>query len=447
MDWEKLLSSKRFKKEDGNIIEYIPSNRADNPSRSEHHQDHDRVVFSRSFRRLGRKTQVHPLAINDHTHNRLTHSVEVGAVGRSIGIKVGHKLNELNFLPEKFSPNDIGFIVQVACLAHDIGNPPFGHAGEESLREWFKNKNNEKYLEGISQDEPIDLQTYEGNAHALRIVCTTEMYKQRGGMRLSCATLGSLLKYPWVSSEAGESGKFNIYQSELEYFKNIANELGLIEIIKEKKWARHPLSFIMEAADDICYSVLDIEDAVEMGIVSLEDFSKVFKNFTPKENVDDLEKSQFCALTRSKFIGSCIDFVTNEFFENYNEIMNGTFSKKDFFKLSENLTAKTLKASKKFAAEKIYTHPNKVKREIGAYPCLHHLLDLFIPTINSLYEHKGNIDFLDGKDKTILKLLDNIPSVQNGKYFSYMEIMDFIGGMTDNYAINLATETSGFSRN
>lgn len=446
MDWEKLLSTKRFKKENNFISEYIPANRAENPSRSEYHQDHDRIVFSRSFRRLGRKTQVHPLATNDHTHNRLTHSVEVGAVGRSIGIKVGQKLKSLNILPESATPEDIGAIVQVACLAHDIGNPPFGHAGEESLREWFTNENNKKYLLEIPQDELNDLQTYEGNAHALRIVCTTEMYKQRGGMRLSCATIGSLLKYPWVSSEAGGSGKFNIYQSELEYFKLVAKELGLKEITAGKKWARHPLSFIMEAADDICYSVLDIEDAVEMGIVSISEFSEIFKEFSSGMDTRDLDKTQYCALARSKFIGSCIDFVSDEFINNYNDIIQGLFTKKDFFKDSNHPTAQTLKSSKKFAAEKIYTHPNKVKREVGSYPCLHHLLDLFIPTVNSLYEKNGDISSLNNREKTILKLLDKVPSTSQGKYLAYLEILDFIGGMTDNYAINLATETSGFSR-
>lgn len=314
------------------------------------------------------------------------------------------------------------------------------------MQQRLRDEKNKKYLLEIPQDELNDLKTYEGNAHALRIACTTEMYKERGGMRLSCATIGSLLKYPWVSSEADGSGKFNIYQSELEYFKFVAQELGLKEITAGKKWARHPLSFIMEAADDICYSVLDIEDAVEMGIVSITEFDEIFKSFSPTINTNNLDKNQHCALVRSKFIGSCIDFVSDEFLNNHDSIMQGLFLKKDFFKESTHPTAETLKSSKKFASEKIYTHPNKVKREVGAYPCLHHLLDLFIPTINSLYEKNGDLKLLSNREKTILKLLDKAPSVAQGKYFTYLEILDFIGGMTDNYAINLATETSGFSR-
>lgn len=284
MEWEKLLSTKRFKIENDIISEYIPANKTENPTRSDYHQDHDRIVFSRSFRRLGRKTQVHPYANNDHTHNRLIHSVEVGAVGRSLGIKVGESLKNKNLLPNDITPLDIGTIVQTACLAHDIGNPPFGHAGEESLREWFRKEENQQYFSSISKIQLSDLKTYEGNAHALRILCTNEMYRNEGGMRLSCASLGALLKYPWTSDIAESNGKFNIYQSEIKYFQTVAEELGLNEIIKNKKWARHPLSYLMEAADDICYSVIDLEDAVEMGIISIGEFSSIFKFITKKHS-------------------------------------------------------------------------------------------------------------------------------------------------------------------
>jgi dGTPase len=246
------------------------------------------------------------------------------------------------------------------------------------------------------------------------------MYKNQGGMRLSCATLGTLLKYPWTSSESGASGKFNIYQSELEYFKAIANELGLIEIIENKKWSRHPLSYLMEAADDICYSVLDIEDAVEMGIISIDEFSTLFKEFIKDGENDSLEKNQYCALIRSRFIGSCISFVVDEFFKNYEKIMQGFFEEKDFFKNSEHPTALALKSSKKFASKKIYTHPNKVRREVGSYPCLHHLLDLFIPAVNSLYEKNGELNLLSNREKTIIKLLEKTPNTSLGKYQIYL---------------------------
>ncbi len=438
MEWNRLLSTKKFKIEDGAISAYRSSNQQSNQTRSEYQQDHDRVVFSRAFRRLGRKTQVHPLAQNDHIHNRLTHSVEVAAVGRSIGIKVGEALKARGTLPEPFTPYDIGAIVQVACLAHDIGNPPFGHTGEDALREWFQRPGNQRYLEGLAPAEAKDLQTYEGNAHALRIVCTTEMYAGMGGMRLSCASIGALLKYPWTSEKSGPKGKFNVYQSELPYFQAVAHELGLQELEPHSRWARHPLSYLMEAADDICYSVLDLEDAVEMGIISAGEFEEQFQEFHLSPHVTD--PRQRCATLRSKFIGDCVDHASSEFMKHYDAIMAGAYGHPDFFQDASVRCTASLQASKALARERIYTHPGKIKQEIGAYPCLHHLLDLFIPAVDGLYRQQD----LSERQKRILKLLDRLPRTDGGKYRSFLEVLDFIGGMTDNYALALARDTSGF---
>ncbi|MFT3815096.1 MAG: deoxyguanosinetriphosphate triphosphohydrolase [Acidovorax sp.] len=438
MEWNRLLSTKKFKIEDGSIAEYHSSNQQSHQTRSEYQQDHDRVVFSRAFRRLGRKTQVHPLAQNDHIHNRLTHSVEVAAVGRSIGIKVGEALKAARQLPEPFTPYDIGAIVQVACLAHDIGNPPFGHTGEDALREWFAHPGNQRYLEGLAAAEARDLQTYEGNAHALRIVCTTEMYTGLGGMRLSCASIGALLKYPWTSDQSGPKGKFNIYQSELPYFRAVAQELGLPEQEPGRRWGRHPLSYLMESADDICYSVLDLEDAVEMGILSADEFEARFEEYRLSPHVTD--PRQRCATLRSKFIGDCVDHASQEFMKHHGAIMAGAYGHPDFFQDSSARCAVSLQASKALARERIYTHPGKIKQEIGAYPCLHHLLDLFIPAVDGLYRQQG----LSERQKRILKLLDRPPRADGGKYRAFLEVLDFIGGMTDNYALALARETSGF---
>ncbi|WP_416399941.1 deoxyguanosinetriphosphate triphosphohydrolase [Alicycliphilus denitrificans] len=440
MEWNKLLSTQKFKVEDGQIAPYRSSTQTSNQTRSEYHQDHDRVVFSRAFRRLGRKTQVHPLAQNDHTHNRLTHSVEVAAVGRSIGIKLGEALKARGALPEPFTPHDIGAIVQVACLAHDIGNPPFGHTGEDALREWFRQPENQRYLEGMTAAEARDLQTYEGNAHALRIICTTEMYTGLGGMRLSCASIGTLLKYPWTSEESGEKGKFNIYQSELPYFKAVANELGLKELEKDCRWARHPLSYLMEAADDICYSVLDLEDAVEMSIISTTEFEEKLQVDRSRLGNYAMDPRQRCAALRSIFIGDCVEHVSSEFMRNLDSIMEGEYKQADFFQNSSAPCALSLKASKEFARERIYTHPSKIKQEIGAYPCLHHLLSMFIPAIDAV--HRGQD--LSERQQRILRLLDKPPQEGRSKYQAFLEVLDFIGGMTDNYAMALARDTSGF---
>ena len=181
MNWRQLLSSTRFPIDGNGRI--VPHESSIDPYRSPYQTDYDRVVFSPAFRRLGRKTQVHPLAQNDHTHNRLTHSVEVASVGRSLGNQAGILLQRQQHIPPHIAPHDIATIVQTACLAHDLGNPPFGHTGEEAIRHWFKQPAHQHYLAGLTEAERNDVQTYEGNAHSLRQIASLEMYQQQGGMR------------------------------------------------------------------------------------------------------------------------------------------------------------------------------------------------------------------------------------------------------------------------
>ncbi|TOB12345.1 deoxyguanosinetriphosphate triphosphohydrolase, partial [Vibrio parahaemolyticus] len=242
MDWNQLLSTKREHSAE--------ASHNDDTSRSEFHKDYDRIVFSSAFRRLGRKTQVHPLSNHDHIHTRLTHSIEVGSVGRSLGNKIGAFLHSRNELPSEYSPDDIGTIVQAACLAHDIGNPPFGHAGEFAIRHWFKE--NTDLLLLTTAGERSDLTIFEGNAQGLRVVSRVEDNLNEGGLRLTYTTLACLIKYPWFSDNALASsrGKFNFFQSEKELVHKLADELGLWH---GTSIMRHPLSYLMEAADDICY--------------------------------------------------------------------------------------------------------------------------------------------------------------------------------------------------
>ncbi|RKW27632.1 MAG: dNTP triphosphohydrolase, partial [Kingella sp. (in: b-proteobacteria)] len=236
MNWQQLMSPTRFQIDEHGTISAVPP-KAHTPYRTPFHTDYDRVVFSNAFRRLGRKTQVHPLAKNDHTHNRLTHSVEVASVGRSLGNLVGELLRAEQQLPPNLSPNDLATTVQTACLAHDIGNPPFGHTGEDALRDWFRQPENALYTATLTPAQRSDIQTYEGNAHSLRQTASIEMYRNRGGMRLTAAGYGALLKYPWTSSSPQGQRKFNIYQTELPLITRIAAELGLPEIAANH-WAR-----------------------------------------------------------------------------------------------------------------------------------------------------------------------------------------------------------------
>lgn len=449
MQWQQLLSTRRFKLKDGQIVPGKASASSDIESglRTDYHIDHDRVVFSSAFRRLGRKTQVHPLAVNDHTHNRLTHSVEVASVGRSLGNRVGAMLKEGGFLPEGFTPFDIGSVVQVACLAHDIGNPPFGHTGEDALRDWFRDPAHAAFLQGLTEAERLDVQTYEGNAHGLRMVASLEMYLGEGGMRLTAASIGSLIKYPWtaaaepVADGRPRKGKFNIYQAELAYFEAVARELGLLEK-GPHRWARHPLSYLMEAADDICYAILDLEDAVEMGIIDVRDFEALLGPFVELEKTMGIrDDRQRCAALRGMVIGHCVSAVATTFMLHHDALLAGDFPAKDLVALVDPAISKLLNDAKELASQRVYRHRSKVVKEVAAYPCLRLLLDALIPDAHAFVTHGARN--LTTRQKTQLALLERPLEEGESLYCAYLKVLDYIGGMTDNYAAGLAREISG----
>lgn len=446
MNWQQLLSTRRFKIKAGQIQEARASgsSEAEAGLRTDFHIDHDRVVFSSAFRRLGRKTQVHPLAVNDHTHNRLTHSVEVASVGRSLGNRVGAMLAAGGLLPEGYTPFDIGAVVQVACLAHDIGNPPFGHTGEDALRDWFRRPANAHYLHGLSAEQKLDVQTYEGNAHGLRMVASLEMYLQEGGMRLTAASIGALIKYPWTAAtEPGNKkrGKFNIYQAELPYFEAVAAELGLAKK-GAQCWARHPLSYLMEAADDVCYAILDLEDAVEIGILDVRDFENLLGHLVELDKLMNIrDVRQRCAALRGMVIGLCVDNIADSFMRHHDALLSGEFPAKDLIAVMDPMLGDVLHKAKALASERVYRHRSKVVKEIAAYPCLAALLDILVPDAHAFCV-QGKTQ-LNTRQQTELALLDRPLEAGESLYSAYMKVLDYIGGMTDNYAATLAREVSG----
>ncbi|MBR5558446.1 MAG: deoxyguanosinetriphosphate triphosphohydrolase, partial [Acinetobacter sp.] len=241
-------------------------------ARSPFHKDYDRIIFSQSFRQLNRKTQVHPLTQHDGIHTRLTHSLEVSCIGRSLGMLAAEKIKD--HLPVWISPADVGAIIQAACLAHDIGNPPFGHAGEYAIREWFDDASHGNFLQALSAEEQADVRQFEGNAQGLRLLTKIDYHPNDGGMRLTYATLGAYLKYPWLSKTIASQGdrpasqraKFGCYQSEKEVLQQIAEQLGLIQL-GEYHYCRHPLTYLLEAADDICYALIDLEDGIVLNML------------------------------------------------------------------------------------------------------------------------------------------------------------------------------------
>lgn len=443
MNWSQLLSASRFKVKDGEIRTTRAAASEDGSAglRSEFHIDHDRIVFSSAFRRLGRKTQVHPLALHDHTHNRLTHSLEVASVGRSLGNRVGAMLREGGHLPVPYTPYDIGSTVQVACLAHDLGNPPFGHTGEYALRDWFREPSRMSLLDGLSTGERHDIQTYEGNAHGLRLVTSLEMYVGEGGMRLTAASLGTLVKYPWTAQTFPDKGKFNIYQTELPYFRMVADELGLLTCGSEH-WARHPLSYLMEAADDICYAIVDLEDAVEMGILELAELQRLLAPIVDPDKVWQIrDPRQYAAALRGTMVGRCVKDISDTFMRHHDALLAGELPLKDLIAGASSEVRETLDASKQLASDKVYRHRSKVVTEIAAYPCLGVLLDTLIPNVRAFCLQGP--ESLNHRQRTQLALLERPLRPGMSLYDGYMQVLDFAGGMTDNHAARLAREISG----
>lgn len=437
MSWNKLLSDKRDALSDDESQDI----------RSEFFRDYDRIVFSSAFRRLARKTQVHPLSFNDHVHNRLTHSIEVSSVGRSLGYSIGIKLKQIdNDLPEKFSPSTVASIIQAACVAHDIGNPPFGHAGEYAIRQWFSE--NPLKISNLNDKRMIhDLVNFEGNAQGFRVVSKLENHLNDGGLRLTYATLGTLIKYPWSSDHpfAIKNEKFNILYSEKDVFDKLISDLGLIPK-GDGEYCRHPLSYLMEAADDICYKIIDIEDAIELGILRLDDVLSCFQKITPDENIDTYGEAVFARRRfipiRSSAIDSLINEVSDVFIKNYELIMTGQFEGDLFSKISGSVKD-GVESIKSLTNKNIFSNRRKVELEVGSYSTIEILLDAFISAVNESMDVNKKISF---KSKRILELLDESIVPADGYYENYLRIVDFVSGMTDNYATYIAKQIEGSAK-
>lgn len=439
MNWHDLLSANRL-----GVQDQSPLN--SEAGRSNYHKDHDRIVFCSPFRRMGRKTQVHPMTENDHVHTRLTHSIEVGCVGRSLGVLIGESLQ--GRLPAHISPFDLGGIVQAACLAHDIGNPPFGHAGEYAIRDWFRRPEQAYLMQTLSAAERRDLMTYEGNAQGFRIITQLENHRFDGGLRLTYATLGTTLKYPWSSEFAGKKGKFSCYQSELDILENVALELGL-PLIEPNKWARHPLSYLMEASDDICYAILDLEDGIEIGTLPYETVEPLLMKICGGEtSLLQLEVAaapstrRKISLLRGKAIDRCIRDVASTFMAHYDRIMAGTYQGDLLNDCPASMRTGLLEA-KQLARDRIFNERRKIEIEVGSFTCLEILLSAFC---TAAYEQHVSAE-MPFRMRRVLDLMDyNAPKKEWPLYETYRRVLDFIGGMTDNYATYLAQQVGGMGR-
>jgi len=420
--------------------------------RTPFHKDHDRIVFSGSFRRLGRKTQVHPLAENDHIHTRLSHSLEVGSVGRSLGMMVGEGLKES--LPSFITPADLGVIVQAACLGHDIGNPPFGHAGEYAIRDWFRAARGQTpaLFESLTPPQIEDLLTYEGNAQGFRIVTQIEYNQFNGGMRLTAATLGALLKYPWTVEYAIKGGKFGAYQTEKSLLGDVAEVLGLLQRSPGvSAWCRHPLAYLVEAADDICYALLDLEDGMEMDILRFDEVAEILGQIAglAKDDPvwDEFRQMKASGVSRRRRIAAlrgmamerAVGEVADAFIANEKTLLLGEMQD-DLLTYCHADLSEGVQRAKDIARQQIFKNARKAKLEIGAYTTLGTLLQDFIGAAYEL-RSTGQTNY---KHQRVLALIgENTPLASWDLYASYRRMLDFIGGMTDHYAVDLAQEMGG----
>lgn len=442
MDWNKLLSTKRL----GRLAE----TNGGPALRTEFTRDYDRIIFNSAFRRLQDKTQVFPLAKSDYVRTRLTHSLEVASVGRSLGMLaaevIAHKQPEYKDIA---TPHDVGTLVSTACLAHDIGNPPFGHAGESAIQEWFESN---KAIDAINGAEREDLLKFEGNAQGFRTLCTLQQAPQPGGMQLTCAMLGTFTKYPRASlvdaeQANGISGKkFGFMQSEAYWFAEVANELGLIRKAgSAAAWHRHPLAFLVEAADDICYHVMDIEDGYKAGLISYEEIADLHRPWLDQsqwQRGKTIEApSRRVEYFRAHSVNAMIKAAVKAFEDNYSGLMDGAFDEELAAKIE---LSKELKAFKDLAKQKVYSARPVVEIEACGFEVIGGLLDAFVGAINAKATSRST-----GKvrTRTLLNLLPKAgtPIEQLPAYERTLLATDFVSGMTDSFAVDLYQRIRGIS--
>lgn len=442
MVWEKLLSAKRW----GNEDRFIGNQKE---SRSEFQRDYDRIIFSSPFRRLQNKTQVFPLPGSVFVHNRLTHSLEVASVGRSLGTIFYNKIKDQNPGIDDSCPLlcEIGNIIASACLAHDLGNPAFGHSGESAISHYFTVGDGKIYKEQVSPAQWEDLIHFEGNANALRILTHPFTGKGTGGFALTYATLASIAKYP-CAAEAGHNKKniytkkYGFFQSEQSGFEKIATEMDLIKVQDSPLiYKRHPLVYLVEAADDICYNIIDLEDAHRLKILSYKEVESLLLPLCKDDRmparlaeIDDDDAK--ITLMRAKSISTLIGLCAELFFKEQDAILNGDFNQSLMDGIEEPFLS-VMKEIEKVSVKKIYNYSSVVQIEVAGYKVMGGLLEEFIPAylLNESKYHKKLVElmprqFLTGKTDAYSKI---------------QSVLDFVSGMTDIYAVELFRKIKGIS--
>ncbi|MDY0780429.1 deoxyguanosinetriphosphate triphosphohydrolase [Tenacibaculum sp. IB213877] len=442
MNWEQLLSLKRF----GDTTKRERAQQDE--TRLGFEVDFDRIIFSSAFRSLQDKTQVIPLSKTDFVHTRLTHSLEVSVVGRTLGRKVGKvllerhpKLQELGY-----TFNDFGAIVAAASVMHDIGNPPFGHSGEKAIGEYFKTGNGLQYKSDLTEKEYQDLTDFEGNANGFKIV-TENKAGAEGGLRLSYATLGAFMKYPKESLPKKPTKhivdkKYGFFQSEKGAFLDVAEDLGLLQ--KESNgisFYRHPLAYLVEAADDICYTIIDFEDGINLGLIeedyALEYMIKLVKNTIDSKKYHSLQyKKDRVSYLRALAIGVLINEAVDIFLANEEAILKGEFDKSLLDKCKYEAQMNDII---NISVDKIYKSKEVIEKEVAGYKIIADLLDVFVTALNNKFNAKQS-----NYDKLVLNLLPReYQQEKESLYSRIMQICNYVAGLSDGYAIRLHKKLTG----
>ncbi len=426
MGWNELLCARRLRRPEGRT----------SPNRSAFQQDADLVVFASAFRRLQDKTQVQPLSEGGHVRTRLTHSIEVASVGRSLGTAAGHGLKARRGL-DLAQCHALAEIVHAACLAHDIGNPPFGHGGEDAIQGWFRS--HPHVLASLTAEQREDFRWFDGNAQGFRIVTELENYRFDGGLRLTHATLGAFMKYAVCAADRDltlqrvAARKPGFFCAERPYVDELREHLGLFV------GARHPLAYLMEAADDICYAIVDLEDGHDAGLVDHRSAVEVLSEIAGAVADPSLDRDEQLHKLRGVAIGRLVDAVGAVFLdvepallrgENVPELLQGT-----------SFGASVARA-KALAAERIFAAPSVVERLIGGQRVLSGLLDVLTPVVDALAEVEFDRANLTGSAVALSRLLGESyrPST---RYDALLGVTDFVSGLTDRAAVQLHRKLSG----
>ena len=441
MEWNQLISNKRFGQE------HKHAERHDD--RSEFKRDYDRLIFSSAFRRLQNKTQVFPLPGSIFVHNRLTHSLEVASVGMSLGNDISRRIIQKRPELKDTLFEEIGTIVSAACLAHDLGNPPFGHSGEKAIQTFFSEGAGLKLKSAVSSEFWDDITHFEGNANAFRILTHRFKGRRQGGFVMTYSMLAAIVKYPFASALAGDHGKFGFFTSEADSYKKIADELGIF--CKSKpgeplQYARHPLVYMVEAADDICYEIMDIEDSHKLKILTYDETEHLLLGFFDediqhkiKQRILDeglSDENEKVVYMRACVIGKLENECVSAFLKHEEEILAGTFEGSLIDHISER-QRHAYKECQKVSFSKIYQSKPVLDIELSGYKIMATLMEVFIDAAVHPTQYYS---------KQLIRRVSSQYDIENESLEErIMAVLDYISGMTDIYALDIYQKINGIS--